>query len=217
MIPHSAFEVSLLTSAATREKNWAAQAAEDAKQDRHTFAYDGVTPNKMVCDTTLRELPDGSWILFILAGGDTEPSPLNYTGVTRSHDQGRTWSKLERFDVGFPREGSTIGQGPTELMVRDGRCTLFFSTHARHWNTNWRSWFLPSDDSFKTWSKPHEVPGRFKERTFIRNHIVARDGRIIVPFQHYVGPDAEQSKPPLRGLVNLRSSGGLSFSASGPM
>ncbi|HEY6167424.1 MAG TPA: sialidase family protein [Verrucomicrobiae bacterium] len=176
------------------------------KQDRTTIIFDGVSPNKMVCDTTLRELPDGSWIHFMLAGGDTEPSPLNYTGVSRSHDQGRTWSKLERFDVGFPREGKTIGQGPTELMIRDGRCTLFFSTHAKHWNTEWRSWFLISDDSFKTWSKPHEVPGRLKERTFIRNHIVTRDGRILLPFQHYIGPEAEQSKPPLeRKFTNPRN------------
>ena len=61
--------------------DWEKQAAGDAKQDRTTVAYDGITPNKMVCDTTLRELPDGTWILFMLAGGDTEPSPLNYTGV----------------------------------------------------------------------------------------------------------------------------------------
>ncbi len=66
-----------------------------------SIAFDGVTPNKMVCDTTLRQLPDGSWILFMLAGGDTEPSPLNYTGVLRSRDQGKTWSKLEPFNVGF--------------------------------------------------------------------------------------------------------------------
>src|SRR5260221_2945835 len=177
--------------------DWENQAAEDAKQDRSAIAFDGATPNKMVCDTTLRELPDGSWILFMLAGGDTEPSPLNYTGVTRSHDRGATWTPLERFDVGFPREGDTIGQGPTELMILGGRCTLFFSTHARHWDTNWRSWFLTSDDSFKTWSRPFEVPGRLKERTFIRNHIVARDGRILVPFQHYIGPDDEQDKAPL--------------------
>jgi hypothetical protein len=186
--------------------NWEGQAAEDAKQDRTIIAYDGVTPNKMVCDTTLRELPDGSWILFMLAGGDTEPSPLNYTGVTRSHDQGKTWSPLESFNVGFAREGSTIGQGPTELMIRDGRCTLFFSTHAGHWNKQWRSWYLTSDDSFQTWSQPHEVPGRLKERTFIRNHIVTRDGRILLPFQHYVGPDAEQDKPPLeRKFTNPRN------------
>lgn len=80
----------------------------------------------MVCDTTLRELPDGSWILFILAGGDTEPSPLNFTGVTRSKDQGQTWTPLERFDAfGFPRSGKTIGQGPTELLIHGQRSTLF--------------------------------------------------------------------------------------------
>ena len=186
--------------------DWAKQAAEDAKHDRKVFAYDGITPNKMVGDTTLRELPDGSWILFILAGGDAEPSPLNYTGVTRSHDQGRTWTKLERFDVGFPREGKTIGQGPTELMILGQRATLFFGTHSKHWANDWRSWFLTSDDSFKTWSKPHEVPGRLKERTFIRNHIVARDGRILLPFQHYIGPEAEQSKAPLeRKFTNPRN------------
>ncbi|MBI5773597.1 MAG: exo-alpha-sialidase [Verrucomicrobia bacterium] len=196
--------------------DWEKQAAEDAKHDRKVFAYDGITPNKMVCDTTLRELPDGSWILFILAGGDTEPSPLNYTGVSRSHDQGKTWSKLERFDVGFPREGKTIGQGPTELMIRGQRATLFFGTHSKHWANDWRSWFLTSDDSFKTWSKPHEVPGRLKERTFIRNHIIARDGRIIIPFQHYIGPDAEQSKPPLeRKFTNPRN--GVIMSGDGGM
>jgi hypothetical protein len=184
----------------------AAQAAEDAKQDFSSVPYAGVTPNKMVCDTTLRELPDGSWILFMLAGGDVEPSPLNYTGVTRSHDKGKTWSSLERFDVGFPREGKTIGQGPTELMVKDGRYTLFFFTHSKHWANDWPSWFLTSDDSFKTWSKPQEVPGRLKERTFIRNHIVTRDGRIIVPFQHYIGPEADRDKPPLeRAFTNPRN------------
>ena len=114
-------------------------------------------------------------LVFILAGGDTEPSPLSYTGVTRSYDKGRTWTPLERFDVGFPREGKTIGQGPTELMILGRRATLFFSTHSKHWANDWRSWFLTSDDSFKTWSKPQEVPGRLKNRTFIRKHIVTRE------------------------------------------
>ncbi len=185
---------------------WAKQAAVDAKQDFTSIPYDGVTPNKMVCDTTLRKLPDGSWILFMLAGGDKEPSPLNYVGVTRSADQGKTWTPLERFDTGFPREGKTIGQGPTELMILGQRSTLFFSTHSNHWANDWRSWFLTSDDSFKTWSKPLEIPGRLKERTFIRKHIVTRDGRVIIPFQHYVGPDDEQSKAPLdRAFTNPRN------------
>lgn len=188
------------------DPKWTAQAAEDAKQDFKSIPYDGVTPNKMVCDTTLRELPDKSWILFMLAGGDTEPSPLNYTGVTRSTDMGRTWTPLEAFDVGFPREGKTIGQGPTELMILGQRSTLFFSTHSKHWANDWRSWYLTSDDSFKTWSKPIEVPGRLKERTFIRKHIVCRDGRIMLPFQHYIGPDDQQDRAPLdRDFTNPRN------------
>jgi predicted neuraminidase len=196
----------VLPKAIQPDPKWTEQAERDAKQDFSSVPYAGVTPNKMVCDTTLRELPDGSWILFMLAGGDVEPSPLNYTGVTHSKDKGKTWTPLERFDVGFPREGKTIGQGPTELIVKDDKCTLFFSTHSKHWANDWRSWYLTSDDSFKTWSKPQEVPGELKERTFIRNHIVTRDGRIIVPFQHYIGPDSDKDKAPLdRAFTNPRN------------
>jgi Neuraminidase (sialidase) len=159
-------------------------------------------------------MPDGSWIYFMLAGGDTEPSPLNYTAITRSTDEGKTWTPLASFDVGFPREGKTIGQGPTEVLVRDGRATLFFSTHSKHWANDWRSWYLTSDDSFKTWSKPQELPGRLKERTFIRPSITTRDGRILMPFQHYVGPDAEKDKAPLdRAFTNPRN--GVLMSADG--
>lgn len=193
---------------------WTAQGLEDAKQDRTSIPYEGYTPNRMVCDTTLRLMPDGSWIYFMLAGGDTEPSPLNYTAVTRSTDEGRTWSPLATFDVGFPREGQTIGQGPTEVLVREGRATLFFATHSKHWANDFRSWYLTSDDSFKTWSKPAPLPGRLKERTFIRPSIVTKDGRILMPFQHYVGPDAEKAKAPLdRAFTNPRN--GVLMSADG--
>ncbi len=195
-----------LPEAIIPDPRWTEQAAKDAMQDRHSIPYDGITPNKMVCDTTLRQLPDGSWILFMLAGGDTEPSPLNYTGVMRSTDRGQTWTKLERFDVGFPREGKTIGQGPTEVMTLGNRSTLFFSTHSKHWANDWRSWLLTSDDSFKTWSKPTELPGRLRNRTFIRKHIVCRDGRILLPFQHYIGPSAQQDREPLdRDFTNPRN------------
>ncbi len=78
--------------------DWSAQALADAKQDRVVLAYDGIKPDSMVCDTTVRELADGSWMLLILAGDSREPSPSNYVGVARSADQGKTWSKLEAFD-----------------------------------------------------------------------------------------------------------------------
>lgn len=221
LLVNKAFKPNLPRSI-TPDPKWTLRASEDSKQDFKSIPYDGESPNKMVCDTTLRELPDGSWILFILAGGDTEPSPLNYTGVTRSRDLGKTWTKLERFDVGFPREGTTIGQGATELMILGQRSTLFFSTHSKHWANDWRSWFLTSDDSFKTWSPPHEVPGRLKNRTFIRKHIITRDKRVMIPFQHYIGPDSEQDRDPLdraftnpRNGVLISSDGGQSWTEHG--
>lgn len=197
-----------------RGNGWLEPTSADLKEDRTTVIYDGVTPNKMVCDTTLRVLPDGSWALLFLAGGDTEPSPKNYTAISRSTDQGKTWSPAKAFDVGFPREGNTIGQGPTEVLVIGQRTYLYFSTHGKHWNTQWRSWVMHSDDSGKTWSKPEALPGRLKDRTFIRPHLVAKDGRILLPFQHYIGPEAEQSKPPLdRAFTNPRL--GVLISADG--
>lgn len=178
------------------DPKWTAQAAEDAKQDLTSIPYDGVTPNKLVCDTTLRELPDGSWALFMLAGDDFEPSPKNYTGVTRSLDHGKTWSPLAPVDIGFPREGLTAGQGPTELLVQGNQCTLWFSTHSQTWGRDWQSWLIRSSDNCRTWTKPEPVPGRLGKFSFLRNHIVTRDGRILVPFQHYAGPPAGAPPPP---------------------
>lgn len=185
-----------LPKAIIPEAKWTAQAVEDAKLDHSSIPHDGESPNKLVCDTTLRELPDRSWALFMLAGDDFEPSPGNYTGVTRSTDQGRTWTPLAAVDLGLPRSGQTIGQGPTELMVLGQRCSLLFSTHSQTWGRDWQSWMIHSDDNCRTWSKPEPAPGRLSRFTFLRNHIVTRDGRILVPFQHYVGPPEGTPPPP---------------------
>ena len=178
----------LLVSSAARAVDWDAQAREDARQDRAVLAYDGIKPDSMVCDTTVRELADGSWMLLILAGDSREPSPKNYVGVARSNDQGRTWSKLEPFDTGLPRTGDTIGQGPTELIVRDKEALLFFATHgdSYSWARQWKSWILRGTPDGKTWGRPELLPGRLGHNCFIRSHIVTHDGRLMVPFQHYL-------------------------------
>lgn len=163
---------------------WTAQAAEDAKQDFTSIPFDGKTPNKLACDTTLRELPDGSWVMAMLGVGDTEPRPENHVLLTRSHDKGKTWSPMQPLDFGFPREGDTIAMVPSELMVLKDRCTLFFATHDGTF-AGWKEWMTHSDDSCLTWSKPAPAPGRLHDRTFIRNHIFTKDGRILLPFQHY--------------------------------
>jgi predicted neuraminidase len=179
-----------------RSPDWRAQAEADSRQDRTAVAYDGKSPNKLVCDTTLRRMADGSWVLFMLAGDDFEPSPRNYVGLTRSRDEGRTWSLLEPVAIGFPRSGKTSGQGATELLVREGRSTLFFSTHSQTWGRDWQSWQMHSDDGCLTWSQPQPLPGRLAQFTFIRNHIVTRDGCLMLPFQHYLGPGAGVAAPP---------------------
>lgn len=175
-------------------RDWATQADEDAKHDRISVIFAGKSPNKLACDTTLRTMPDGSLVMVMLGGGDTEPRPQNGVFLTRSIDQGETWSPMERVETGIAREGSATAQVPSELMVRGTRCTLFFSSHDGLFG-GWKSWMMRSDDSCRTWNKPEPVPGRLHQRTFVRNHIVARDGRILMPFQHYVGQPPDVPVP----------------------
>ncbi len=53
--------------------------------------------------------------MLMLAGGDFEPSPENFTGITRSFDHGKSWTRLEQVDLGLPRDGETKGQGQPSL------------------------------------------------------------------------------------------------------
>ncbi len=189
-------DVKLLAMVEGSQGQWKDKALQNAELDRTTIAYDGITPNKLVCDTTLRQLPDKSWALYLLAGDDIEPSPGNYIGVVKSLDQGKTWSAIEEVPTGLPRSGLTSGQGATEVMVYRGKLTMFFSTHSETWGRNWQSWIMTSPNQGRAWSKPGLLPGRLGQFTFIRNHIVTRDGRIMVPFQHYEGPGPDVPPPP---------------------
>lgn len=189
---------------------WTRVGAEDAEQDRSLTLFDGRSPDKLACDTTLRRMPDGSWVHVMLGGGDKEPDPRNGVFLQRSLDEGATWSALERLDFGFPKDGDTRALVPTELMVHDGRCTLYFATHDGTFG-GWKSWSVTSDDSCKSWGAPQPLPGRLHDRTFIRNHIVARDGRLLLPFQHY--EDAPRHAP-VNGVL-ISTDGGQTWSEHG--
>jgi hypothetical protein len=116
-------------------------------------------------------------------------------------------------------------------MIHEGRSTMFFSTHARTWGNDWQSWMMHSLDSGRTWSKPEAVPGRLGRFTFLRKHLVTKDGRILVPFQHYLGapdgtpPPPEEASPwhgeifhhvsnPRNGVL-MSSDGGVTWSEHG--
>jgi len=181
-----------------------------AGEDRTTIIFEGKTPNKLACDTTLRELPDGSWVMVMLGGGDREPLPQNQVFLTRSLDAGKTWTAMTPLDLHIQREGNTAALVPSELMVRGARCTLFFASHDGKFG-GWKEWFAHSDDGCRTWSQPHPAPGRLHDRTFIRNHIVTRDGRILLPFQHYL--DAPRHNP-CNGVI-ISADGGKTWTEHG--
>lgn len=181
--------------------NWRWQAAQDAEQDRMTVVFDGKRPDLLACDTTLRPLPDGSWMMAMLGGGHTEPLPQNRVFITRSEDEGRTWSATEPVDLGIRKNNPNTALVPSEVMVRGGRCMMFVATHDGTFG-DWKEWTTHSDDKGKTWSPLEPAPGRLHHRTFIRNHIVTRDGRLLLPFQHYI-----RVRPP------VQISNGRTFSA----
>ncbi|MBL8174554.1 MAG: exo-alpha-sialidase [Bryobacterales bacterium] len=160
----------------------------DAKQDRTTLIYEGRSPNKLCCDTTLRRMPDGTWVMLMLGGGDTEPLPENDLFLTRSRDEGRTWGPMEPIDLGIKRRHPHRALVPTELMVYRGECRLFFANHNGKF-ADWTAWYTVSRDACRTWSAPHPLPEKIHRSTFTRNHIVRRNGEIVIPFQHYLNPN----------------------------
>ncbi len=164
---------------------WRQQADEHARQDRRVIVFDGKSPDQLACDTTLRLMPDGSWVMIMLGGDDTEPMPRNRVFITRSYDEAKTWSPMKSINLGVKARQPNTALVPSELMVHSDRCTMFVATHDGTF-ANWKEWMTHSDDSCRTWSKLEPAPGRLRDRTFIRNHIVTRDGHILLPFQHYL-------------------------------
>lgn len=167
------------------DPRWRLVAERNAREDRTTLVFDGKSPDRLACDTTLRRMPDGSWVMIMLGGGDTEPMPRNRVFLTRSLDEGKSWSPMRPIDLGVKARNPNAALVPSELMVRGNRCTLFVATHDGTFG-DWKEWLTHSDDSGRTWSPLEPAPGRLHDRTFIRNHIVTRDGRILLPFQHYL-------------------------------
>ncbi|MDR2439718.1 MAG: glycoside hydrolase [Planctomycetaceae bacterium] len=164
--------------------DWEKQAVEDAKQDKIVIAFN---KDQMTGDQVPRILPDGRIALYFMTGGYTEPAPENHIAVVYSNDNGDTWTSGETLNLGIPRSGNTIGQLPTEALVLGNKITLFFSTHAGHLERSWQSWMATTNDNGKTWDKPQLLPGRLAAATFIRAHIITRDKRILLPFQHNIG------------------------------
>jgi predicted neuraminidase len=163
--------------------------------------FDGRSPDQLACDTTLRRMPDGSWVMVMLGGGDKEPLPANDIFLTRSHDEGRTWTAPSALGL---KKDRARALAPTELMVHGNRATLFFANHDGHFG-DWTTWQSTSADSGRTWNPPRPIHPRIHKSTFVRNHIVNRRGEIVIPFQHYESDDGPRN--PRNGVMISRDGG----------
>ncbi len=201
------FLTNVVWSSPVIAKDWSVQAKQDSHQDRVSVIFEGNSPNKLACDTTLRELPDGSWVMVMLGGGDKEPLPENQVFISRSRNQGRTWTPMKPVHLGV--KGRALV--PSELMVGQGVVTLVVSTHNGKFQ-EWKSWFSQSKNLCKSFGPLKPLPGVLKDRTFVRNHIVTKDGRILMPFQHYV--ETAKITNPRNGVI-ISNDGGKTWSVHG--
>jgi predicted neuraminidase len=155
-----------------------ARKGRTAAGDRMTHVYKGAPPDHCVCDQALRVLPDGTWAIVFMTGGDHEPRKANYVAMCRSKDRGRTWSKKETV-LRYKDRGCLI----SEVHVHDGAIHIFAVTHGGYFE-DWRNFVLTSRDNGKTWDKP--VPFEpLPRRVFVRNLYRASWGEWILPYQSY--------------------------------
>ncbi len=131
---------------------------------------------KFCREPVLRRMPDGTLVCLIYTGGPKEPHPDNLVVITRSSDNGASWSDGE---VLF--QHNTRSVWATELFTETGTPQIFVHTFnsecSYHEIQVYRSF---SDDSGKTWSEPVSLPGGCGNVS-VRQGIKTAAGTLVFP------------------------------------
>ncbi|MCP4643651.1 MAG: exo-alpha-sialidase [bacterium] len=141
-----------------------------------TVIFKGQEPFKYGREPILRRMPDGSLACLIYSGGPSEPHDDNVTLITRSADDGTTWTPPE---VLFSHK--TRGVWSTELFTGGPDPCIFVHTFdaASHY-AELRAYRSFTRDNGKTWSEPVSVPGGVNGVS-VRQGIVLSDGTWVFP------------------------------------
>ncbi|NOZ24330.1 MAG: exo-alpha-sialidase [Planctomycetes bacterium] len=150
----------------------------------------------------LRRVAPGRLICTWTTGGFTEPTTGNFTMITRSENDGETWSKPE---VLF--QHPTRGLFTTELFIpNENEVHAFLQTYPHgSWMCHLHSYRAVSLDGGTTWNGPHSIPGGI-ENVWVNQGIVHSSGRWIIPvsWAELIGDEwAEPSvgRPPAECIV----------------
>jgi predicted neuraminidase len=128
-------------------------------------------------EPVLRRMPDGSLLCLHYSGGPREPHDDNLVLVTRSQDDGETWSEAEiLFDH------PTRGVWATELFTdgNDAPCIFVHTLDATSHYLELKTFRSFSSDAGHTWSEPVSLPGGASSCS-VRQGIVLRDGTWVFP------------------------------------
>lgn len=158
--------------------------------DRKAVVYKGRPPDHCCVDQALRILPDGEWIVVFMTGGAGEPERSNHIVLSRSADEGHTWSDPEavlRYD-----DRACL---PSEVIVDGERLLAFVHTHDGGFG-NWRCWTIESVDGGRTWTAPDRLEP-YPENTFIRNLCETSWGEWLLPVQTYLPPEGAEERSEL--------------------
>ncbi len=147
-------------------------------RDRKRLVYRGTPPDLCVCDQALRVLPDGTWAIFFMTGGDNEPRKANYIAMTRSADRGKTWGRKETV-LQISDRACLL----SEAYIHKDTIVMMVVTHGGIFE-DWRSFTLTSRDGGTTWD-PLKPFGPLLRRAFVRNLYTASWGEWYLPFQSY--------------------------------
>lgn len=150
--------------------------------DRKAVVYRGSPPDHCCVDQALRILPGGEWIVLFMTGGAGEPEVANHIVISRSTDEGMTWSAPEvvlQYD-----DRACL---PSEVIADGERLLAFVHTHDGSFGT-WRCWTIESPDGGHAWVAPERLEP-YPRNTFPRNRCETSWGEWVVPVQTYLPPE----------------------------